>query len=71
MTAASLIAYPSGNSNVQVEVQVRVKFLRVPREAVGDATDEISPLLSENRKKVVMSIPLVKKDRKLSGGGDL
>ena len=71
--AAAFVADPTGDSNVEIEVQVGVQFALGSGEAMDDTANQPAAMRLENFDKVAVGVAFVKKDRhfQISGQGQL
>jgi hypothetical protein len=63
MMAATLIADPARDSDVEAELQIGARLFDACREAMGDAARQSGPEVTQDRDEVLVRIALMQKHR--------
>ena len=63
MQPTALVADPTGDTDVQAEIEVSARLVDSRREAMRDAADEARSVLAEDRQEFVVRVALMEKDR--------
>jgi hypothetical protein len=69
--AAPFVANPTGDAEVQIEIEIGASLIEARREAMRDATRQLRSMLAHDPHEFLVSIALVQKDRLTDLRGEL